>query len=150
MGSGRGGLEEFFLGGVAVRHAFEGFDFVDKLSDVFELTVDGGVADVGDGVDVLEFSHDKRADSLGWNFTDILGVKFIDDIFGGLFDGFDTDGAFFAGFGDAIEEFFTSKVFADAVAFDDAEVAPLEVFVGGEAFSAVVAFAASSDGGAVF
>lgn len=37
-------------------------DFLDEFVDVFELPVDGDVADVGDGIDLIELVHDLGAD----------------------------------------------------------------------------------------
>jgi hypothetical protein len=40
----------------------EGLDLVDEFADVFELTIDGGVAHIGDVVDGFESTHDLGSD----------------------------------------------------------------------------------------
>jgi len=48
-------LEEFALIGVSRRAAFKGLDFSNELTDVFKLTINGYVAHVGHGIDIVQF-----------------------------------------------------------------------------------------------
>jgi len=55
-------LEQTALHGVAGGAAFEGLDFPDEFADVLELAVNRDVADVGDGIDLVELVHDLGPD----------------------------------------------------------------------------------------
>ena len=66
--------EEFGLVGAARAAFFHLLDFVDKLTGFLELAIDGGVADVGDGVDGLEFLHGTESDEPAGYFATALGA----------------------------------------------------------------------------
>ena len=51
------------MGGILTGE--ELFEFGFELVDVFEVAVDAGKADVGDGVELLEFFHEEEADFRG-------------------------------------------------------------------------------------
>lgn len=72
-------FEEFALEVVAGGAAGEGLDFCDEFVDVLELAIDGDVADVGDGVDLVEFVHDFGADGGGGDFAEVVFVEFCED-----------------------------------------------------------------------
>lgn len=58
-----GGLfEEFALHGVLTGAFLEGLDLLDELADVFELSVDRDVANVGDRIDVVQLVHHFGSD----------------------------------------------------------------------------------------
>ncbi len=131
--------------GVLAGSRFECLDFADEFADIVELAVDGDVSDVGDGVDGVEFVHDFGADDFGWDFVEVVFVEFGEDFVYRSADDVHGDFSFFARFDEAAEEFFAVDGFASAVTFDDAEFGTFDLFVGGEAGSAVEAFAATSD-----
>ena len=150
-GGRRGGalsVEQFGLAFAAGVELFHGVDGFDEFADVLELAVDAGVADVGDWVDGVEFFHDADADGAGIEFAFGVGFEFSDDVVGGLFEGAEGDGAFFAGFDEAFEEFFAAEGFAAAVSFYDDHFHLFDFLVGGESEGAGEAFSASADGGA--
>lgn len=143
------GLEKAALEVIASGAFFEALDFADELPDVFELAVDGDVADVGDRVDLVEFVHDLGTDDVGGDFGEVVAVEFGEDFFDGAVEAVHGDGAFFAGLDEAAHEFFAMDGLACAVAFDDAEFGAFDLFVGGVAVGAAEALAAAADGGAV-
>ena len=150
-GGRRGGavsVEQFGLAFAAGVELLHGMDGIDEFADVLELAVDAGVADVGDWVDGVEFFHDADADGAGIEFAFGVGFEFGDDVVGGLFEGTEGDGAFFAGFDEAFEEFFAAEGFAAAVSFYDDHFHLFDFLVGGETEGAGEAFSASADGGA--
>lgn len=139
-------VEEFGLAFAAWVELFHGVDGFDEFADVLELAVDAGVADVGDRVYGVEFFHDADADGAGIEFAFGVGFEFGDDVVGGLFEGGERDGAFFAGFDEAFEEFFAAEGFAGTVSFYDDHIHLFDFLVGGESEGAGEAFSASADG----
>ena len=59
------------------------FQFFLEFADVFEVAIDGGKADVGDGVEALEVLHDQLADFAGGAFA-LGGIH--EECFGGVDD----------------------------------------------------------------
>lgn len=127
----------------------KGLDFGDEFVHVLELAVDGDVADVGDGVDLVELVHDLGADDGGGDLADVVFVKVGEDFFDGAVEAVHGDGALFAGFDEAAHELFAVEGLEGAVAFDDAEFGSFDVFVGGVAVGAVQALPAAAYGGPV-
>lgn len=119
-----------------------GFEF----ADIFEVAVDAGEADVGDGVQVFEARHDELADLAGGAFAlgrvDDEGFGFIDD---GLHLG-GGDIAFLAGLEQAVEDLLAVETLAAAVFLDDHVGDLVDALVGGKAFFAALALAPPPDG----
>ena len=128
----------------------EFLDFADEFTDVFELAVDRYVAHVGDWVDVVEFVHDFDADDVGGAFGEVVLVKLCEDFFDCAVESLHRDGAFFAGFDEAAEEFFAVEGLAGTVAFDDSQLGALNLLVGGVTVLALQALASAPSSGAVF
>jgi len=125
--------------------AFEGFDFLEEVTDFLKFAVDGGVADVGDGVEHVEAGHDVGAELLGSDLALLEGFEFLEDFLDGALHLVEGDRALLAGFDNAGEELPAVEGFAAAVAFDDSDFIALEDLVGGEAGLAGEAFAAAAD-----
>ena len=140
---GLAGVGAFVAEVFAAEQAFE-LDL--ELVDVFEVAVDAGEADVGDGVDVFEAVHDELANgrrrALALGRVDDEGFDGVDDLLH-LGDG---DFAFLAGVEQAGEDLLAIEVFAAAVFLDDHIGDFVEALVGGEAFVAALALAATADG----
>lgn len=79
----------------------------------------------------------------------VVLVEFGEDVIDGTVDHIHRDLAFFAGFDETAEKFFSFDGFAGSVALDDAEFGAFDLFVGGEAGAAFEALATSADRGAV-
>jgi hypothetical protein len=128
----------------------EAFEFELEFVDVLEVAIDGGEADVGDGVDVFEAVHDEFADGGGGAFA-LWGVD--DEGFDGVYDLLhlgDGDFAFLAGVKESGEDFLAVEVFAAAVFLYDHVGNFVETFVGGEAFVAALTLASTADGVSIF
>jgi hypothetical protein len=126
------------------------FEFSFEFVDVFEVAVNAGEADIGDGVEILEVFHEELADfgggSLSFGGVHEEGFGFIDEVFefcGG-------DGSFFAGAEESVEDFAAFEFFAAAIFFDDHVGDFVDALVGGEAFVASLTLAASADGVSFF
>ena len=142
---GFGGVEEFGLVGAAGGAFFHLLDFIDEFTGFLELAVDGGVADVGDGIDGLEFFHGAQSDEAAGHFASGFGAELGDDFVDEMLEDFELDGAFFAGFGEAAEKFVAVKGFGAAGALEDAEFDLLDCFVGGVAGAASHALTTAAD-----
>ena len=128
---------------------FECLDFPDEFADVFELSVDRNVADVGDGIDLVKLLHDLDANVRGGHLADVISVEFGKHFVHGAVDAIHRDRPFFAGFDQAVADLFAVDGLACAIAFHHAEFGPLDLFVGGVAVGAVEALPASADSGAI-
>lgn len=142
-------FEEAALHVVAERLVFEGLDFADEFADVVEAAVNRDVADVGDGIDFMQFVHDLGSDDVGGDFGEVVLVEFGEDFLHGAVEAIHGDGAFLAGLDEAAEELFAIEGFAGAVLLDDAEFGALDLFVGRVAIGAGEAFATTTNGRSV-
>lgn len=140
-----GDVEEFGLVGAAGGALFHLLDFVHEFAGFLELAVDGGVADVGDGIDGLEFFHGAQADETAGDFASGFGAEFGHDFVDEAFEGVEFDRTFFAGFGEAAEEFVAVERFVASAAFEDAKFDLLDGFVGGVAGAAGQALATATN-----
>ena len=117
------GREMGFLAGTEI------FDFADKIAGVAELPIDGGEANISDIIHLFEAIHDFFPDGGGGNFPAVLLFELLHDLIDRFFDQFGADGAFFTGFLEAEDEFAAVKGLVSSIAFDGAEVFPLNLFV---------------------
>ena len=108
------------------------FYFADKVAGIAELAIDGGKADIGDIVHLLEAFHDLFADGGGGDFATILLFEFLHDLINGFLDEFGADGAFLTCFLEAENEFTAIEGFVASIAFDGSKVFTLNLFVGGK------------------
>ena len=102
------------------------FDFIDKFAGLLELAVDRGVADVGHGIDGLEFFHGAQSDEAAGDFTSGFGAEFGDDFIDEALEGFQFDRALLAGFGKTAQEFVAVEGFGAAAAFEHTQFDLLE------------------------
>lgn len=150
-GIGLGGLtEEILLFRAAADVAFHRFDLVDELADVLELTVDGGVANVGDGVDVTQRGHDFVANGRGGDFTNVIILQLEDDFLDGFVDDIHGNRALLAGFDNTAEKFVSFEILTPSIALDHGERSLFQGLVGGEAVGAFQTFAATTNRAPVF
>jgi hypothetical protein len=75
----------------------EGLDFVDKFTYVIELSVNGNITDVGNGVDRMEFVHDFGTDRRGGDLGQMVFVQIAQNFFHRSIQAIHGDGSFFAG-----------------------------------------------------
>jgi len=106
-------------------------NFSDEFTDVFKLTIDGYVAHVSYGIDVVQFCHDAWANTAGGNFRKMIFVKFSEDFLYGTIETIHGDWTFLTGFDKASEYFFSVERFTSAVTFNDLELSALNLLVGG-------------------
>ena len=143
-------FEEVFLTYFHQRDFFERLDGVDEFSDFLEVPVNGCVADKGDAVYFFQLLHDDGADDFCRDFAQVLVLQLDSDFFDCVLEGFDTDGALFAGFDHAAQELLRIEGFAGAVGLYHLEVGSLDLLIGGEAMPAGKALRTASNRAAIF
>jgi len=126
------------------------FDFADKIAGIAKLAVDGSEAHIGDFVHFLEAIHDFFADGCGRDFSSVLLFEFFHHLIDRFFDKFGADGAFFAGFLEAKNEFAPIKRLITAIPFDGTKVFALNFFVGRKTIVAGETLPAATDNSPVF
>ena len=136
--------------GVLTGAVFQSLDFADKFAHVIKLTVNRDIADVGDGIDVVEFVHDLRADASRGDLVVVVLVKLAEDFIDGSSNDIHGDFPLLAGFHEAAEELLAVDRLPGAIAFDDAEFSALDLLVGGEARSAIQALSTTANRRSVF
>lgn len=129
-------FEESTLEGVACGATRKGLDLRYELVDVLELAVNRDVADVGDGIDLMELVHDLRADRGGGHLAEVILVEVGENFFHGAIEALHGDRAFLAGFDEPAGELFPVERFASAVPLHHAQLRALDLLVGRVAVSA--------------
>lgn len=143
---GRELAEKFGMIDAAAPTLVEGLDFADELTHVLELAIYRGVADVGDVVEIFEFTHDLGADDLGGNLPVPFLLEFVGDLVHGELDFVHGNGAFLAGLEKAGQELVPGEGLAAAVALHDVQFLALDDLIGGESEGALEALATAADG----
>jgi hypothetical protein len=138
-------VEKFRLVGAAGGAFFHLLDFVDEFAGFLELAVDGGVADVGHGIDGLEFLHGAQPDEAAGHFASGFGAELGDDFVDEAFEGFQFDRTLLAGFGKAAEEFVAVERLGPSAPLEHTEFDLFDLLVGGVAGAAGQALAATTD-----
>ncbi len=121
-----------------------------EVVDVFKAAVHAGKADVGNFVELFEFSHDEFANAGGGNFALSQGHEFFFDALNGVVDLFGADGAFAQRKTHGLQQFCALVFDAATVFFDDVGEADVGAFVGGVALFTGAALAAAANRVAVF
>ena len=106
--------------------ATEVFDFADKIAGVAELAIDGGKADIGDFVQLLEGIHDLFADGRGGNFPSVFLLEILNQLICRLINKFRADRPLFAGLDKAHHSLAAVERFVTPVPFDDPEILTLD------------------------
>ena len=123
----------------------QAFEFFLELADVLEVAVDGGEADVGDGVEALEVIHDEfahlRCGALALGRVDQKALGGVDD----RFELARRDWTFFAGTEQAAQNFLPVEALTAAILLDHHVGNFVDALVGGEAPIAALALAAPPD-----
>ncbi len=122
------------------------FEFGHELSDIFEIEVNGGEANVCDFVVAAEAAHDEFTDFAGFALAlgglDNERLGLVHD----LLEFADWHGAFFAGAHQAVENFLAVEAFAASIFLDDHVRDFVDALVGGKALFALETFAAAANG----
>ena len=121
-----------------------------EVVDVFKAAVHAGKADVGNFVELFEFSHDEFANAGGGNFALSQGHEFFFDALNGVVHLFGADGAFAQSQAHGFEELVAFVFDAATVFFDDVGKADVGAFVGGVALFAGAALATTANKVTVF
>ncbi len=124
---------------------FERFDDIIEFADVLKLTINGSIADKGNGVDFLEPGHHLRTDHAARKLLEPFGGQFIDDLLDRSFENLERDGAFFAGLNESGKNLLPFERLTCAISLDDEHVAALNLFVGRKTVPAIQAFATSTN-----
>ena len=126
-----GFVEQFRLTRVGFYSLIECANLVDETFDILEAAMDRGVAQIGDFIEIAEPIENLLPDLRGRDFT-AGGFDIVDDFIDRFLERDETDAAFLASFGDAVGELAAIETRMRAVAFDDAQICALDLFVGSE------------------
>lgn len=142
-------FEEFALHSVLAGAFLEGLDFLNELADIFELPVDRNVTDVGNRIDAVQLVHYFGSDVGRRDFVQVVPVEFAKDIVDRTTDDIHRDLSFFARLHETAKKLFAIDCLTGPVAFDHAEFGSFDLFISGEAGSAIEALPSTADRGAV-
>jgi len=125
-----GFVEQFGLKRVGFDAPAECMNLIDETLDIFKAAVDRRVAQVGDLIDLAQLFQNLVTDHGGGNFVSAR-FKFVHDVVDRLFKRHETDRTFVTRFRDAAGQFPAVEDFMGTIPFDDPQIRPLDLFVGG-------------------
>ena len=140
------GLEQLGLHRGIEWQAFERLNFIDELTNILKLAIDGGISDKGDGIDFLELCHHLGADDATRHFLKPFGGEIVHDLISRSFQSVNGNRALFAGSDHSVEDLFPLERFTGSIAFDDPQIAVFQLLVGREAMITAQTFSAAANG----
>ena len=129
---------------LSVALGLDFIEFVHERIDVFEFTVNGSKANIGDFVDALELLHRELADIDGSHLAVERILEHSLNLADCLFELFHIDRALFARFEHAVEKLVSVKNLARLVLFDDDYRHGLDYLIGRKTLAAADTFAAAA------
>lgn len=129
---------------------FHGCNFVDEFADILKLAIDGGVAHIGDLIELAQLLHDEEPNAAGGQLLEVKCLKLCRDVFDALLDSLSTDRALFACLEHALKDFVSFEKFTALVALDHVEGVVFDLLVGGKSIAALQALAPPSNRAPIF
>jgi len=143
-------LEKFALVGIPCGTAFQSLDFPDEFSDVFKLSVDGDVTNVGDGINVVKLGHHARSNAARWHFREVVFVQVCQYFLHGAVQAIHRHGALLASFDETSEYLFPVERLTGSIPLYHLQFGALNLLIGGVAVITRQTDPAPPRGGPVF
>jgi len=125
-----GFVEQIRLKRVRLDAPAQCVNLIDETLDILKAAVDRRVAQVGNLIDLAQLFQNLVTDHGGGNFVSAR-FKFVHDVVDRLFKRHETDRTFVTRFRDAAGQFPAVEDFMGTIPFDDPQIRPLDLFVGG-------------------